>query len=201
MPNSKMEYIIFFDDEMLATELEDGDAKYFREILPHLKPLSDEEYMNGVAVILQTGAAYSYVLYENNVYWLVEWTPGLVVVRFSPDGKMAACALRSPVPNFGGRTPGPDDATDYDDTIDNPQYNLVFRAWDALFDDEWREANGFRKTDDKTKAAYEASLAHVFDLGEKVATAYQTEEAFDEWRNRCRAAIDKWAGTGIKLTV
>lgn len=201
MPTSKMEYIIFFDDEMLATELEDGDAKYFREILPHLKPLSDEEYMNGVAVILQTGAAYSYVLYENNVYWCVEWAPGLVVVRFSPDGKIAACALRSPVPDFDGRTPNAEDATDYDDTVDNPQYNLVYRAWDALFDDEWREANGFKKTDDKTKAAYEASLRHVFDLGEKVATAYQTEEAFNEWRNKCKEAIDNWSGDGIRLSV
>ena len=53
------------------------------------------------AAILHTFARYSYIIYRNNVYWCAEWEPGLIVVRFSPDGSLAWTALRSPIPNFG----------------------------------------------------------------------------------------------------
>src|SRR5262245_22318209 len=98
-------------------------------ILPTMRPLSDAAYMLGPAVILGTFARYSYLLFDRAVYWCVEWEPGLVVVRFSGEGGMAWTAIRSPVPGFGGRTPLQEDLDAYDETADNPQYNLVFTAW------------------------------------------------------------------------
>src|SRR5258708_6066379 len=93
------------------------------KVLPTMRPLSNAAYMLGPAVILGTLARYSYILFDRAVYWCVGWEPGLVVVLFSGDGGMAWTAIRSPVPEFGGRTPLQEDLDAYDETTDNPQYN------------------------------------------------------------------------------
>src|SRR5437773_6819026 len=104
-------YVIFVEKTeretvMFTGPLDSGDRHYFENgIFPALRPLSDDEYMNGPAVILHTLARFSYILYNNDVYWCAEWDPGLIVVRFSPGGAMAWSAFRSPIPNFGGREP------------------------------------------------------------------------------------------------
>ena len=79
------------------------DAAYLERVIPHLRPLSDEDYMNGPAVALRTMAKSSYVLRGEELFWCVEWDPGLIVVRLIPGQPMAWAAIRSPVPNFGGR--------------------------------------------------------------------------------------------------
>lgn len=48
-------------------------------------------------------ARFSYFLENDNVYWCIEWPPGLVVVRFSKDGTMDRTAVRSQVQGFDER--------------------------------------------------------------------------------------------------
>lgn len=110
MQVAEARYVIFMNEVMLTAPLEDGDLRYLTtHIIPNLRPLSSDEYIHGPAVLLYTVARYSYVLYQSDVYWCAEWEPGLIVVRFTPDGPMAWAALRSPIPNFGGRAADPKD--------------------------------------------------------------------------------------------
>src|SRR5690242_6792961 len=102
-----MQYVIFVYTENgegvpHTAPVPDSDAEYLRRAALTMRPLSDEEYSNGPLCILHTLAKYSYVLDGSDVYWCVEWEPGLIAVRFSPDGAMQWTALRSPVPDFGG---------------------------------------------------------------------------------------------------
>jgi len=108
-------------------------------------------------VILKTAARYSYVLDGCDLYWCIEWDPGLVVVRMSPGKELEWVALRSPIPNFGGREPLPEDGDpdEYDEDAENPQYNLVFRPWDAQFDEEYREMRSFAPADEEVRARVE----------------------------------------------
>jgi hypothetical protein len=202
MPRAEAQYVIFLDEVMLAAPLEEGDSNYLRSgVLPHLSPLSDEEYMQGPAVILHTLARYSYILWRKDVYWCSEWEPGLIVVRFSPDGGMVWAALRSPIPNFGGRRPTAEDRRNYDPDAENHQYNLVFNAWDAQFDEDWRKWRSFERAELKTAKAYQAALAHVNELGEQMQTRYSDEAKFARWTARCKRNLRKWAGKGIRVTV
>ena len=75
---------------MLCAPVASDDAAYlFERVAPTLRGLSDDEYANGLALILHTFARWSYILRDNDVFWCSEWEPGLTVVRFSPDGTMA----------------------------------------------------------------------------------------------------------------
>ena len=129
-----MQYVNFvYEDSDEPTlhsgPVSDSDAAYLRQAATHLKPLSDKEYITGPAVILHTMAKYSYVLDSNELYWCIEWDPGLLIVKMVPDKKMEWVALRSPVPNFGGREPLPEDGDPDDyDCDDNPQYWLLGRS-------------------------------------------------------------------------
>jgi hypothetical protein len=120
MPDEKPRYVIpepgvVEEAVLLTAPVGEWDAEYFTdEILPTLRPMSDEEYMHGPAYILSSFAHYSYVLYEQDVYWCVEWDPGLIVIRLSPDATMAWNAFRSPIPDFGGREPQQEDVDNYD---------------------------------------------------------------------------------------
>lgn len=205
MARVKVDYIIFAptqDEEavMLTAPLEDGEREYFvKGILPTLQPLSEKDYMQGPAVILHTLAKFSYILYRKDVYWCAEWDPGLVVVRFSPDGTLAWSALRSPIPNFGGRAPNAGDLDNFDEDAENYQYNLVFNAWDAQFDEDVREWRSFKDADASTIQAYQAALAHTQTLGEQMQARYSSEDKFDRWVERCKRNIKKWAGEGIRV--
>src|SRR5262245_30598026 len=107
-------YVIFVDEggeeeTMMVAPVAKADREYFlKAIVGTVRPLSEHEYENGIALILHTLARSSYILYKDEIYWCIEWQPGLIAVRFSPTGLLAWTALRSPVPNFGGRTPTKD---------------------------------------------------------------------------------------------
>lgn len=202
MAQAKALYVITVDDVMLTAPPERDDFRYFVDgILPRLRPISDEDYMQGPAVILHTLARYSYILYRNDVYWCAEWEPGLSVVRFSPDGSMAWTALRSPIPDFGGRKAVAEDVRSYDEDAENHQYNLVFRAWDAQFDEFWRKERSFRRAGAKTAGVYEAALAHAYELGEQMQARYSDDGKFSRWTARCKRNLRKWAGEGIRVAL
>ena len=165
-----MKYIIFSEEGeesvLRSHSLGPTSEAYLREnILPVMRPLSDDEYIDGPAKILGTAARFSYVLDDEVVYRCVEWGPGLVVVKFAPDKSLAWAELRSPNPQFGGREATDEEIESYDDTAENHQYNLVFDAWDAQFDED--ELQEWQIVDDDTKNRFEAALAHVQMLGEK----------------------------------
>lgn len=199
MARAHAQYVIFVDEVMLAAPLEKGDHEYFvSRLLPHLQPLSDEDYMEGPAVILHTLARYSYIVYCKEIYWCVEWEPGLLVVRFAPDGPMAWAAFRSPIPNFGGRKPTTEDLRDYDEDAENRQYNLVFRAWDSQFDKQWRKLRSFRPADAKTAKVYHAAFAHVNELGDQLQSRLATKGQFNQWLAAGKRNLKQRAGAGIR---
>ena len=174
------------DDETttLTRPVDAVDVEYLREkVIPVLHPLSVDEYSFGPAAILHTAAPHSYVLDGTVVYWCVEWAPGLLVIRFAPDGEMAWAALKSPVPGFGGREATEAEWDAYDEDAENPQYNLVFDAWDDIFDQE-REA--WEPISASDLAAYTAALAPVNRLSE--ALKLQWESRSEEYLERCKTS-------------
>jgi len=197
-----MNYIIFVekDDEsmMFHAPVPEENAAYLRDrVAPTLRPLRDEAYMLGPAVILKTLARYSYVLDEHDLYWCAEWDPGLLVVRFSPNHSMAWTAIRSPVPAFGGRTPKQEDLDSYDETAVNHQYRLVFDPWDAQLDERIREWRSFKPVDEEARRAYRAAIDHVNSLGDIMELKYSNDAT--KWVETCIANISDWAGSGHRL--
>jgi hypothetical protein len=163
-----MQFVNFVgqEDVMHTAEVAVDDAAYLRRVITKLRPLSEEDYMNGPAVVLHTLAKWSYVLDGHQLYWCVEWAPGLIVVRFSPNEPMAWAAIRSPVPNFGGRETTDADWVDFDDDAENPQYNLIFNSWDSQFDARDREYRSFVPADFDVQLRFEMALARVNELGD-----------------------------------
>ena len=109
-----MQYILFVDEGADRAEADKptwwartvppGEEAYLRALVfPTMRLLSPEDYRSGPATMRNTAARWSYVLDGSVVYWCVEWEPGLVVVRFTPDGSLAWAQIRSPNPQFGGR--------------------------------------------------------------------------------------------------
>ncbi|MEM7246563.1 MAG: hypothetical protein AAF533_14525 [Acidobacteriota bacterium] len=195
-----MKYLFFvFGDDDSSTlheaPVDESDAAYLDRVAPLLEPLPHEDYSSGPMVILQTGAKSSYVLDGERIYWCVEWDPGLVVIRFSPDGDMAWTALRSPVPHFGGRDASEEEMDDWDEDADNPQYNLIFRPWDAQFEEIDREGMNAIPADAATAAAFEAAVATANRLNEE-----QGSSTDDDWRQRCLANLEARCGDGIRLS-
>jgi hypothetical protein len=200
MAQAKALYVISVDDTLLTAPPERDDFRYFMDhVLPNLRQISDEDYVQGPAVILHTLARYSYILYCGDVYWCAEWEPGLIVVRFSPDGSLAWTALRSPIPDFGGRKATAEEERDYDEDAENHQYNLVFRAWDAQFDEFWRKERSFQPASARAVGLYEAALAHANEFGEQMQARYSDDGKFSRWTERCKRNLHKWAGEGIRV--
>jgi hypothetical protein len=199
-----MQYLIFVDDEdsdnfgdeqddetvIYTAPVPEEDANYLRQAITALRPLSDDEYLNGPVVCLETMARYSYVLDGNDLYWLIEWEPGLLVVRFRPNEGMAWTAVRSPVPNFGGREASESEMDAYDEDAPNPQYNLIFRPWDAQLDSEERETNGFVLADEETNARFDNATDHVNDLSDSFEEMSSTERKI--WLAQCKENIQLW---------
>lgn len=195
-----MQYVNFVYDDGDTPELHSGpvdedDAAYLRRVAAELKPLSEDEYVNGPAAILSTLAKSSYVLDGTTLYWCAEWEPGFVVVSFVPGGQMSWVAVRSPVPGFGGREETDADWDAYDEDAENPQYNLIFPPWDAQFDADDRESGGFVPADDDVRSRFEAALARANEL-----TTIVEERAKDEgWSERCQQNLATWCGEGLRL--
>ena len=175
-----------------------NDAAYLRQVASLMRPLSEEEYMTGPAVILHTMAKYSYVLDNHDLYWCVEWDPGLLVIRMSPKKEMMWAAIRSPVPNFGGREPLPEDGDpdDYDHD-DNPQYNLIFTPWDAQYDEQYRERGSFVPADKDVQTRFENALSRVNKLGSVMESRYSDD--MDGWFEVCKENLQAWSGEGIRI--
>jgi hypothetical protein len=174
------------DDETttMTRPVDEADAEYLREkVVPVLQPLSVDEYSSGPAAILGTGAPYSYVLDGAVVHWCVEWAPGLLVIRFAPDGEMAWAALKSPNPGFAGREATEEEWDAYDEDAENPQYNLVFNAWDDIFD---QDREGWEPISEADQKAYAAALAPVNTLSE--ALKLQWESRSEEYLERCKTS-------------
>lgn len=162
-----MQYIIQIgedpeDMQLYAAPVKDSDADYLNRAMVHFKPLSYEEYAHGLAIVFQTGARYSYILDDDMLLMCIEWEPGLLVVRVLHEHELLGVALRSPIPNFSGRVPLPEDGDPEEyDGLDNPQYNLVFTAWDAQFDSDDREYYGFDPAGVEIKVKFQSLLSKL----------------------------------------
>ncbi len=198
-----MQYVNFVyedshDGKLHTGPVPDGDAAYLRKAATHLRPLSDEDYITGPACLLHTMAEYSYVLDDQVLYWCVEWDPGLLIVRMSPNQEMKWVAIRSPVPNFGGREPLPEDGDpDEYDEDDNPQYNLIFTPWDAQFDKDAKEWGSFVPADSEVQARFQRALTHVNSLGEVMQSRYADDR--ESWLSRCMQNLENRCGEGVRL--
>lgn len=160
-------------------------------VLPRLEPVSREDYDAGFRGILQTGARSVYVLDEDIVYWCVEFDPGLLVLRFDPSGAVAGVAMRSPVPEFGGREPTPEDLRDYDEELPNPQYRLIHDGWGAQFEAEERDA-------------FRAASGRVLERFVRVVDQVDGEIDVDLPEEELEAQLARviaWAGEGVRLPV
>jgi hypothetical protein len=192
-------YIIFTDEDgekvIRSSPLSPTSEAYLRDVaLPALRPLSDEAYVDGPAEIVGTLARSSYVLDDEVVYWCVEWPPGLLVVRLSPDGSMASAELTSPNPEFGGREATPEELDDFYDVQDedNPQYDLVFDAWDAQFDEEeWTE---WEVAAAETADRFAAATAHADRLAQQAEYLRTCQPPPDESAGRLHGARDRAGG-------
>jgi len=198
-------YMIWVDEGprvLYAGPLAEGDRAFFLEqVTPTLRPLSAEDYAGSFMAILRTFAKCSYILAEGGLYWCVEWQPGLLVIRVSPEGSLSWTAMRSPVPKFGGREPLPGDDDNYDEDAENPTYNLIFRAWDAQFDEEYREEDGFVPADEEQAATFAALMKTLNDIGaaagEKLKQLSPAE--LDQWTQRAFQRIAEMAGEGVRV--
>ncbi len=124
--------------------------------------------------------------------------PGLLIVKVSHEHEPQWVALRSPIPNFGGREPLPEDGNpeDFED-VDNPQYNVVFTPWDAQFDEMDREDYGFCIADPDVKKSFEGLISRLTSYGQSVPSVGQP--GYDIWRQSCLDNLTAWCGTGIRL--
>ncbi|QDU94909.1 hypothetical protein [Lignipirellula cremea] len=199
-----MQYVIFVqenpkseDQSLYVGPVPPENAAYLRRLKAELKPLSEEDYIQGPLAILHTMARYSYVLDGQDLYWCVEWEPGLLVIRFSPGQEMTWTAIRSPVPDFGGREPSDADLEEYDEQADNLQYDLVFDAWDAEIDEELREGGGFAPAPDDVQTRFENAVARANELCE--IKEERVGNDYDAWFDRCLNNLERWCGDGLRL--
>jgi len=200
-----MQYINFvYDDGPDPTlhmgPVPSGDAAYLKQAATHLNPLSDEEYMTGPAAILHTMAKYSYVLDGEDLYWCIEWDPGLVIVKMAPKRGMEWIALRSPVPNFGGREPLPEDGDPKDfNPMNNPQYNLIFTPWDAQYEQRNREWGSFVPVTMEVQTRFSNALDRVNELGSVMESRFANER--NSWFELCKDNLETWCGEGVRLKI
>lgn len=199
-----MKYIIFVcendsDEESLYSgPVPDSDAAYLKEASSHLKKLSDEGYMTGPGMFLQAMVKSSYVLDGDVLYWCIEWVPGLIVIRMNSGDELEWVALRSPIPNFGGRVPLPEDGDpDEYEHGENPQYNLIFTPWDAQFDEQEREWGSFFPAESGIQLKFEKALERVNNLGPIMQSRF--EQNTQAWFALCQKNLENWCGEGLKL--
>ena len=192
MIRRKMKYILtVFEgekEELVVKPVPRESVDYLRYVVfPALQPLSDEEYMYGPAAILRTFAHFSYILDGEVLYWCIEWEPGLLVIEMSPSGKMRWSSHKSLNPRFGGREASEEEIANYDEDEPNHQYYIVFDAWDAQFEEIYRD--DCVPIDDKTKALYESALQHANHLGDELARRYPDKEGIEKWKEKSKASI------------
>ena len=187
-------YLIFPTSEgvpQFSLPLGELEADYLETVVePLLQPLEENQYIEGAQGILRTWARFSYVLKEEHVCWCIEWSPGLLVIDFSPGGIMRWCALRSPNPEFGGRTATEDELASYDEDRHNPQYHLVFTAWDAERDPGRRRGWSAATADEITR--WECAMARANAISRQTQQVSSAEQ--DSLLRKCQQS-DIWHGT------
>lgn len=168
-------------------------AEYLNMIVPYLRPVTPEDYARGLAVLPRTGAPHSHVLVPPDVFRCVEWEPGLIVVRFGPDGDISWCGVRSPM------APTPDDHH-RDPEAENPQFRLVFDAWDARHDDDHAEWMGFVAGSEETSEACDRALesSRRIEAGVEARLAGDPA-ALEAWMEAGRRWIAEAAGDGVVI--
>jgi hypothetical protein len=92
----------------------------------------------------------------------------------------------------------PEDLEAFDDNDENHQYNLVFNAWDAQFDEDWRKWRNFEPADQSTIATFEAALAPANSISDELQTKFSDEAKYREWAEACKRNLSSWAGDGIR---
>ena len=131
-------------ETLFSLPLQGNDLAYFLRCIAALTPLSHEDYKAGPSAIVLTAVRSSYVLYGGDVYWLSEFIPGLLVVRFGRDGRMAIAGIKN--------------ARGDDSDADDAQYSLIFTPWDAGLE---RDLEGWTAMAPAARAAYDAVMAQV----------------------------------------
>jgi hypothetical protein len=197
-----MRYLIWVPNEedegqtLHAAPVPDEDAAYLRRAISTLQPLSEDGYLDGPVTVLSTLARFSYVLDGETVYWCIEWDPGMWVLRLGP-GELAWTALRSPVPDFGGRTPLPEEEESFDEDAENHQYNLVYHPFDAVFEESERTWRFFEVADGPTVALFEAGVGRANTLASE--TAERMGDRLDEDAEHAIGRLAGRAGEGHRL--
>ena len=193
-----MKYIIWDkDDNPLTAKVQGLDSDYFKTyVIPNLKPANEMDYIEGFSAILHTAARWSYILFDDKCYWLIEWNPGLIVLELQSKEIINFTALRSPIPHFGGRKPLEiDNEDDYDEDAKNHQYNLIFRAWDAQFDKKDQQWNNFKPASEVELELFRNCLKYVDKLGDITKSRFEND--YKNYLKMAKQNIDKLAGIGI----
>lgn len=127
----------------MVAEVSAEEKDYFEKaVLPLLKPISGEEYVNGFWAVLQTMAKYIYLLSETEMYWVTMWEGGLLTLTINPEGEMKAALTQ---------------AWEEEEWIE-PAYRLFYRGWDAQFEEEKRKWIGFKKANAHQRELYQSYL-------------------------------------------
>lgn len=161
-----MNCVIWDESQMLEAPLPDAARAWLHEVVePALQELTADQYRDGPAVLLTTEARFVYVVGDDRVWWVVEWPPGIVVVRFTSDGGYAAARLEVP-----------------DD--EHPAVELVASPWAAQLDEAERRDAGFAPASDTTEAIWASATVAVQALGEALSGTLSDENAVEAWRTR-----------------
>jgi hypothetical protein len=164
------------------------------EVVPALRPLSVDAYLDGPAAVRGSVAPCSQILRGDDVFWLVSWRPGLVVFRFEPDGTMSMTTIASINPTFGGREASDEELDAYDEDAWDPTYDAVFAAWDAIVEEDTREDAGFEPIDAADAARFEAALAHVNSVHARLDASFAGDAAAHaRWLSGCKET-QVWRG-------
>ena len=190
-----MKYLIWVtekdnSEKMYAAPVDKIDSDYFkREVTSYLKPISQAFYCQSFCAILQTLSRWSYVLYNEKLYWCILWgTSGLIVLEFQDDGTIQGVALRSPHKDEHWN----------DGIYENHQYNLVYTAWDAQFEEEKRTWKNFKpiSNQDVEKQHFNKCILPIDTLAPKIEEAYQKDT--ENFMKKCLNRVEQWFGEGRK---
>lgn len=192
-------YVISVDDELMSAPIAKADRKYLLDVIvPNLSPLSEGDYKAGPVILRASVAPNSTILLNNDVYLCFEYDPGLIVIRSSPNGELAWAALRSPIPNFGGREATEEEMLAFDEDAENHQYNLIFTPWDAQFDEDSLEDAEFDAADEDLVEVLEAAMAPINRLGTELTDQLGDQASVTSWYERGQAMLQSMAGDGIR---
>ena len=133
-----------------------------RFILLMMSPLSDDDYILGPLKLFGSLSKYIYILDNENVYWCISETPGLVLVKFSPNSFLEQATAPSPNPEYGGRKATEFEVQKYQEIDVNPQQFLIYDAWNEQFEKPLQE--DWKPLSEDGKVRFKAAIRHASDL-------------------------------------